>query len=147
MRSFGFFGIITGLLLLLYGAWGSQSSFGFRVMNLPTMILGSCFFIGGCLFVAVGAKTSGEHRAQTRALFEGKTDLESANYQEFLIDFYRIRKNETMGAYVYKDKTFSSLKSVLQQASADYLVDREAAIRPVSPFTLNARRRGYRRKK
>jgi hypothetical protein len=52
-----------------------------------------------------------------------------------------------MGAYVYKDKTFSSLKSVLQQASADYLVDREAAIRPVSPFTLNARRRGYRRKK
>jgi len=51
--------------------------------------------------------------------FSGLRDIASGDYQLYLVEKYSIKKNETLGKFVYNRSLFESLEGALSAAAAD----------------------------
>jgi len=81
--------------------------------------------------------------------YGGQRTLDSARYKEFLIERYKIRRNDVLGEYIIDDQSFADVRAALQHAfdlhekeiaEREETLRRMASVKPEDPRVIKLRR-------
>ena len=94
------------------------------------------FIITILIYIAVrDPKVSTPNNLQ-QDFFPGEASLESANYKEFLIEKYSIRKSPELGTFIYNDKEYNEIDEALSDAHERYKAEAEGIFEVPSDLKL-----------
>ena len=127
--------LIPILIIAAIIIWQDASSRGMNgaVWAISTFFF---FFITILIYIAVrGPKVSTPNNLQPD-FFPGEASLESANYKEFLIEKYSIRKSPELGTFIYNDKEYNKIDEALSNADEHYKAEAESTFAVPSDLEL-----------
>jgi hypothetical protein len=102
---------------IIIGRDASSRGMSGLVWGLATFFF---FIITILIYIAVRSPKLSTPTNIQRNFFPGDASLESANYKEFLIEKYSIRKSSELGTFIYNDKEYNEIDEALSDADERY---------------------------
>tara|TARA_B100001123_G_C14741137_1_gene800971 strand:+ start:181 stop:633 length:453 start_codon:yes stop_codon:yes gene_type:complete len=110
--ALGFIGVIIVLIGVIEFIMGiTQSSSSGVIIGIISIIVGAYMRYLSKQAVTVESITN-----EPQKQFSGNRTLENETYKLYLVEKYKIKKNETLDKYVFNDEPYSSLEQALEAA-------------------------------